>query len=281
MNILITGSAGFIGSRLVDELGENHKIKRLINGTSYYCSGDEVSCDLTDITHVERLLQENFRIDVIIHTASVLASQKNCEQFSLLSKNIKMYENLLLIISKFTPSKIINISSVAVYPNQDGVFSEASEIRPSYNADGLYGLSKFVGENVLDFFNKKSNTNIVHLRVSQVYGEGMREDRVMKIMQKELESENKITLFGGGKRKSDFIDIDILVSKIIFFIFKYHNSGVFNVGGKSLSYKSIAINIIKNHGDENSRIDMVNAGVSSEFLINSDKLKNEECRYEL
>ena len=68
--------------------------------------------------------------------------------------------------NKFNPKQVINLSSIAVYPNKDGIFYETSEIRPSANNDGLYGLSKFIGENILDF--KCAKSNIVKLRLAQV-----------------------------------------------------------------------------------------------------------------
>ncbi len=280
MNILITGAKGFIGSSLVKKLYKSHKIIKLINGTSYSFSNEQAVCALTCTSHIDKLLAENFKIDMIIHTASVLTSIENSEQLFLFHDNIKMYENLLLIIKKFKPIKVINLSSVAVYPNQDGIFSETSEIRPSINNDGLYGLAKFFGENILDFFNKNTDTKVVHLRISQVYGKGVREDRIMKIMQNELEETNMVTVFGNGRRVSNFIDINTLLERIIFFI-KHNQSGIFNIGDKHFSYKDIALDVIKKYGDNSSKINIIDTGISSQCLINSDKFKKIKDSYEL
>ena len=141
-------------------------------------------------------------------------------------------------------------------------------------------MAKFYGENILDFFNKNTDTKVVHLRISQVYGEGMREDRIMRIMQNELEETNKITVFGSGRRVSNFIDIDTLLERIVFFI-KYNQVGVFNVGDKHFSYKDIALDIIKNYGNDKSIIDIIDIGVSSKCLINGDKFKKVEDSYGL
>lgn len=279
MNILITGANGFIGKHLVNNLSDTHSIIELYNGSNYSNNKLKFTCDLLDINSVNNFLNEQLEIDVIIHLASKIASEKNRNDLSLLYENIKMYEHLNMIIDKFKPKKVINFSSIAVYPNKDGEYFENSEIRPSVNAEGLYGLSKFCGENILDFFNKKNPVNIVHLRVAQVYGHGMRNDRIFNIMRSELEDKNCITVYGNGKRISNFIEVNKVVEKVNFFI-ENNIKGIFNIGDKNISYKSLAINIIKEYGNDKSIIKCVDKGVSSKCFINCNKLKEMELLYE-
>lgn len=278
MNILITGSNGFIARNLIQKISNEYCLIKLINGPYYSYSQGEVVCNLLDLNHVKKFLQEKLNIDMIIHTASKLASSDTSNQISLLYENIKMYEHLSMLIAAFKPKKVINFSSIAVYPNQDGEYFENSEIKPSLNNDGLYGLSKFCGENILDFFHKQ--TNIIHLRIAQVHGEDMRDDRIFKIMQNELQQKNQISVFGNGRRISNFIDIDILLQKIIFFI-THNKTGIFNIGDKNLSYKDIAFDIINKYGNTKSAIILLEQGVSAQCLINCDKLKEIEVNDEL
>lgn len=270
MNILITGSGGFIGSNLVNELKKHHFIFELYNGSEYCIKGNQIICNILNKKHIEKLLNENIEVDVIIHTASILASKDNINNLSLFYDNIKMYENLISIIDKFNPSRVINFSSIAVYPNKDGNFSEISEIKPSENAECLYGLSKFCGENILDFFVKEKNIIMIHLRVSQVYGVGMREDRIMKVMEKELKDKNMITVFGKGERISNFIDIETLIYKIKLLL-NYGYSNIFNIGKENLSYKELAEKIIIEYGNKDSKIVLLNKGVFSKTKIDCTK----------
>lgn len=94
---------------------------------------------------------------------------------------------------------------------------------------------------------------MIHLRVSQVYGAGMREDRIMKVMEKELKDKNTITVFGKGERISNFIDIETLVYKIKLLL-NYSYSNIFNIGKENLSYKELAEKIIMKYGNEDSKI---------------------------
>lgn len=270
MNILITGSGGFIGSNLTNNLKNEYFILELYNGLEYSFNENKIVCNMQNEEHVEKLLNEDIKIDVIIHAASVLATKDNVRDLSLFYDNIKIYEKLLLIINKFKPQKLINFSSIAVYPNKDGFFSETSEIRPSLNTECLYGLSKFCGENILDFYLKNKDINVIHLRLSQVYGAGMREDRILKLMEKELKETNKITVFGMGKRVSNFINIDTLMKKIRI-VLNYNSSDIFNIGEENMSYKALAERIIQQFGNKDSVIELTNVGISSNAAIDCNK----------
>lgn len=277
MTILITGANGFIGKNLVENLKKNYNLIELYNGEKYLNNNDsKITCNLLDKSHINYFLAESFQIDLIIHTASRLASTTNMKDLSLLHDNIIIYEHIALIIEKYKPKKVINFSSIAVYPNEDGEYFETSQARPSANNDCLYGLSKFCGENILDFLHK--TTPIIHLRISQVYGENMREDRIFKMMRNELQETNVITVFGNGKRVSNFIHIEILIKKIRFFVEK-DIVGIFNIGEINLSYQDLASQIIIQYGNQTSQIKLVENGISSRFILNTDKLKRMELTY--
>lgn len=269
MNILITGTKGFIGKNLASELMQSHNVILLENGQEYSYIGNKFIVNLLDSCHIDLIVKEKLNIDVIIHTASRLASSSNLHDISLLKDNILMYEHLSKIINKFNPKQIINLSSIAVYPNIDGEYKETSEIRPSINNEGLYGLSKFVGENMLDLLCKK--TNILNLRLGQVYGQGMRTDRIFEIMKKELKERNIISVYGNGRRVSGFIHIESLIKKVIFCINK-ELYGIYNLSDENLSYKELALQIIKEYGNKESKIELVNKGVSAKVLINNKKI---------
>ncbi|WP_107695726.1 NAD-dependent epimerase/dehydratase family protein [Campylobacter concisus] len=270
MNILITGSGGFIGSNLINNLKNEYFILELYNGLEYNFNENKIVCNMQNEEHVEKLLNEDIKIDIIIHAASVLATKDNVRDLSLFYDNIKIYENLLLIVNKFKPQKLINFSSIAVYPNKDGFFSEISEIRPSLNTECLYGLSKFCGENILDFYLKNKDIKVIHLRLSQVYGPGMREDRIVKLMEKELKETNKITVFGMGKRASNFINIDTLIKKIRI-VLNYNSSDIFNIGEENISYKTLAERIIQQYGNKDSVVKLTKVGISSNVIIDCSK----------
>jgi nucleoside-diphosphate-sugar epimerase len=213
MNILVTGSKGFIGSHLTKRLKQNHKVFFVEHDMDFSLVDNRFRVNLLNINHINLLVKQEVKIDVLIHTASRFGLPLNGQDISVLDDNILMYKNLTHMINVLNPKQVINLSSIAVYPNKDGNYKETSEIRPSVNSEGLYGLSKFVGENILDLLCKKCN--ILNLRLAQVYGEGMRSDRIFEIMKKQLEDRNVISIYGNGERTSGFIHIDSLVERYL------------------------------------------------------------------
>ena len=126
MNILLTGSNGFIGKNLSQKLKKKYKIYYLTRSKFYSRKKNKIKCDLSKKKHIKLLMKEKIKLDIIIHTASKLASASNLENISLIKHNILIYENLSFVINKFNPKQVINLSSTAVYPNKNGVYDETS-----------------------------------------------------------------------------------------------------------------------------------------------------------
>ena len=124
----------------------------------------------------------------------------------------------------------------------------------------------------MNSFLRNENIHIVHLRVAQVYGEGMREDRIIPVMRKELEERNTITVFGNGERESCFIEINKLVEVIEFFL-THEVSGVYNVGDQNLAYYDLAEIVVNQYGNEESTIVKQPQGSKEKFNLDSSKLQ--------
>jgi len=275
MNILITGSNGYVGNALASALNHDNHLLLIKNSDIYRRESNTFYLNLSDQSHIDTFCQENLRIDAIIHTASKMASIDMIDDISILYDNLKMYDNLAILAHRFQPKKLINFSSMAVYPNADGEYDESSVINPAQNNDAFYGLSKFCGENIIDFRLRKSTTKITHLRVGQIYSDSMRDDRLYMMMKKELKENNQITVYGNGERTSSFIHLTTLIDVTKFFINldSENMSGIFNVGENNFSYKEFAELIVAKFGDDASQIILHTAGSKMKFLLNSDKLK--------
>lgn len=274
-NIFITGAAGFIGCYLSNELAKDYNVIRLVSESGSLGAENSIAIDLRDKEKVQSYFN-GYRvkggIHTIIHLAGRLVSPGETEDLSVLFDNLKITESIVVIARLTKPRKIINFSSIAVYPNEDGTYNETSEVRTSANSDCLYGLSKFCSENILNFLLGKEDIVISHLRVSQVHGEGMRGDRTISVMLAELREKNTITVFGEGQRVSNFIEIGKLINVAKFFV-KNDVKGIFNVGGESLSYLDLAKRLIKKFGDDKSKIVRKKEGSRSNFRLDTSKLE--------
>jgi nucleoside-diphosphate-sugar epimerase len=138
--ILITGGAGYVGSRLLlDLLEQNHKVK--IYDTLYFGSEhlpkhknfEVIKGDIRDIKKFEDAVTE---IDVVIHLACI----SNDASFSLdekLSKTINFdaFEPIVIAAKKKGVKRFIYASTSSVYG-----LSDKKDVTEEY-ADFLYTLS--------------------------------------------------------------------------------------------------------------------------------------------
>ncbi len=273
MNILITGASGFIGKNLSSFLEARHRLYRLDItkiGRGKRC----IFLDLADREKAEAYFKRFKRrssIDIIVHLASRMMKGRDIEDTNLLYTNLRITEGVIEIAKILKPRKVINFSSMAVYPNIDGKFSEVSEIRMSSNSDCLYGLSKFCGENLIDFLLRGRDVVISHLRIGQVYGRGMRSNRIISVFKRELSKKGRIAVYGEGRRVSNFIDIEKLLRIVNVFI-ENDLPGMYNVGGENLSYLSLAKNIVKEYGGSTTGIVKVKKGQCPRFFLDTSKL---------
>jgi nucleoside-diphosphate-sugar epimerase len=273
MNIILTGSSGFIGNILYKQFSKNHKVYQIDYIASEETS-DFFNIDLTKpkeiISYFENIDLNN--IDLVIHCASILANNKNFKDINLLYNNLKITESLIEIIKLVRPNKLLNFSTIGVYPNKDGYYNEKSEIKPSDNFEALYGLSKFNSEELFNFYLKETNTNVINLRIAQTIGEGMRNDRIYSVMLSELNKTNKITVWGNGERISSFVSIDYLMYVIRILVDKNNIEGTFNIGEKNMSYLQLAKDIIELHGNNESEIILIEKGVRSKNYLDFNKI---------
>lgn len=274
----MTGHTGFVGLNIAKYL--NSKGMKVIglsrSKTNNKVFENEIQLDLLNpsIDNYERFVEINdlSNIGCIIHSAAILANPENLKSIDLLRDNIAITETIIGIALAINPERFINISSMSIYPNIDKEFTEKDCPDISGNADGIYGLSKLCSENLFGFYFK-GKIDLTHLRLSQVYGDGMRSDRIHVIMKEELLKDNTISVWGEGERVNNFIHTDKVSDTIHRILTSNVKSGVFNLGGENLSYKELALDIIDKFGNDKSTLTLVNKGLRSKFYLNSDKIE--------
>ena len=277
MNILITGAGGFIGKSLYNYYKSKHNIYQIFSQNTQLTSTKEkvFSADLVNdnqVLHLTKALSKIKKIDVVFHLASKFISTNNPNDIDVLFDNISITKNIAQLALILKPKHLINFSSMAVYPNSSGTYSEESPVSTYENFECIYGLSKICSENLFSFLLKE-NTKTLHLRLSQVYGSGMRKDRIISMMKQELISNNLITVHGEGERISNFIDINKLLS-IIDILLINKIGGIYNIGDKNLSYHELANKIKHKYGNKESKIRKLKKGSRSKFRLDTTKLEN-------
>ena len=228
MNILITGVAGFIGSKLCYELlkDKKNKVYGIDNLSSYYSiklkklrlknlkKFKNFKFYKQDIKDMNKLEKINFKkIDIIYHFAAqagvryVLSDPKK-----YFDDNIKVFFNILNLIKIKKVRKLFFASSSSVYGDQKKYpLNEKVDLKEK----NFYGFSKRMNEYSAKIFSNIYNTEIIGLRFFTVFGEWGRPDMLIFKYLKANYSHEKFVLNESGSHKRDFTYIDDVV-KILF-----------------------------------------------------------------
>jgi nucleoside-diphosphate-sugar epimerase len=161
MKILITGSEGFVGKKLVELfLQNNHDvygIDRIVNSSNGYIYFKK---DMRD----QFTLSEN-HWDVVIHCAAAKGDWGISDHEFYLD-NVVVTENLIKYLKECTVNKIIHFSTVAIYERIVSLGDENSLIKP----DSVYGTTKLKSEILMTEFVKLNQIKTIILRPSVIYG---------------------------------------------------------------------------------------------------------------
>lgn len=272
MKILLTGGSGYLGTSLKQELrNRGDRVFSLSRSSGPHI--DDLACDLTNMSEIDDIFKKlkGEKIKVVVHLASKLMDE-TLSQSDIFDHNLEISKGFVRLAGLLMPSKVINASSTAVYPEISGTFDEESIIMPSVNSDALYGLSKFVAENLMDASLLSTSIQCIHLRIGQVYGDQMPEDKIIPVLRKELKIDSRMTLFGCGERIIPFVNISFLIDVIVKFIINKTKSGVYNVVSENTSLIDIANRIAQEEGVSEPDIVLVPNGKTSKFRVVAEKL---------
>jgi nucleoside-diphosphate-sugar epimerase len=194
MNYLVTGGQGLIGHNVVRRLlDQNHNVVIVDSNTDYgILAADELKYLITertkkvrgatiynfDLVETEKLnrvfAQHNF--DVVIHLAS-FPRQKVVNVNPALGARV-MTEALLSMLEMCVAhkvSKFVYASSSMVYGNFNHCIKEEEPCHPQ----GQYGIMKYMGEKLVEDYQRRGLLKSIIIRPSAVYGPLDVEDRVI------------------------------------------------------------------------------------------------------
>lgn len=171
MNILVTGSAGFIGSALCVHLSADNAIIG-VDITHVSDRAANITWEQADLTDGDsaRKICERYSPDVVVHCAGI-AHQKigSVDSASYMRVNSEATETLARAASRINPGvRFIFFSSVSVY-GEDNLSVPVSEQEPCHPSSD-YAASKWDAEQKLvDLVDKGVLNGLVILRLAPVY----------------------------------------------------------------------------------------------------------------
>tara|TARA_B100001939_G_scaffold183181_1_gene157784 strand:+ start:2296 stop:3279 length:984 start_codon:yes stop_codon:yes gene_type:complete len=270
--ILVTGAAGFIGSRLIKMLYENGY--RNLRTTSFtrtlresYDGVEFIKGNLQDRTFCERVSKD---VDVVFHCAANTSNALDTKFNPLLhvTPNIEMNVNLMEQSWKNKVRKFIFISSNTTYPDMgdipctEDMEVQTPDIVPVYKA---VGWMKRYCETLCDFFSNQIHEPMqcVIIRPSNAYGPNDKYDFekchvTPANIRKVADNLNPIPLWGDGTEVRDVIHVDDMVSGFMTIAEKVDTYDIYNVSyGKGYTVMEV-LELIKELEGNDNPIEFVN-----------------------
>lgn len=188
MRILLTGSTGMIGSRLVKKLEGKHTIAEFSR---------KKGLDITRATDCEKAMKN---VDVVIHAAAELDETKAEEELHKI--NVEGTRNLLEAAEKNDVQQFIFLSSVGVYGETVKKLDEKSELSPHT----AYERSKKEAEELV--WKMQEVFPVTIIRPALVVGPSGYWKQIFSTIQKGF------PLIGKGENAWQMVDVDDLVAFI-------------------------------------------------------------------
>lgn len=267
MKILITGAAGFIGSRLMYDLADRGeevvgidnindyynpqlKIERLkqcgiaARGTDIPMGEDIVSSRYANCHFIRMSIDDKDGLDALFAREKFdkvvnLAAQAGVRYsitnpYAYLQSNLVGFLNILEACRNYGIAHLIFASSSSVYGlNEKTPFSEDDKVCTPVS---LYAATKLSNEHMAHCYSKLYNIRTTGLRFFTVYGPWGRPDMAPMLFANALHEDKPIKVYNHGNMLRDFTYIDDVVAGIIGAIYQKEENATYRHGVRYTIY---------------------------------------------
>jgi nucleoside-diphosphate-sugar epimerase len=221
MNLLVTGSSGFIGSAVVKAfINEGYNVYSLARPNSKIKDFGVNIIRIKENTIKEfKLALQSKEFDFVINLASYGVRRGDNDFQEMIDGNVNLLANLMFALAN-KPKMIINVGSCSEYGFiEEGKFiDETTALSPVT----LYGATKAATALIGNSLALLHEVKFITLRLFGVYGEGEADYRLLPYVVNNLKN-NKMIELTSGEQKRDVLYIDDVVNAFLYAIKKYKN----------------------------------------------------------
>ena len=247
--IYVAGHNGMVGSAIIRRLKQIDCDCLTVNSSDL---------DLMKINDVDNWFKEN-KPDVVFMAAAKVGGihANNSYPVDFLYKNIAIQNSLILNSYKYKVKKLMFLGSSCIYPvSAKQPLMESSLLTGSLEkTNESYAIAKITGIKLCQAYRKQYGADFISVMPTNLYGPGdnfhpenshVVAALISKFHNAVLSNKKTITLWGTGKPKREFLDVDDLADGLFFIMENYSDNHPINIGtGKEISIIEFA-NLIKN-----------------------------------
>jgi UDP-glucose 4-epimerase len=234
MNALVTGGAGFIGSRIVERLlARGDRVRVLDNLTSGYRSNLFRDAEFIDgdVRDPHALLRAMKGIDVVFHLAASVGNSRGIDNPTSDAATNALGTLNVLEAARFTGCrKVVYSSSAAIFGDPRSMPIPSDQPTAPLTP---YAVSKLAGENYVLSYSGLYAIEGICLRYFNVYGERQRFDaygNVIPIFATHVLNGEGLMIFGDGEQTRDFVNVEDIAQANLKAADASGVRGAFNVG---------------------------------------------------
>jgi len=222
MNLLITGGAGFIGSRfaellvfqeilnqyssisVVDNLtysGNLSNLDAVISKPQFYFH----KADICNKAEIEAIIEQR-SIDVIANFAAESHVDRSIESaFEFLNTNVMGTQNLLDLAKKHGITRYLQVSTDEVYGSiPAGSWEEEEPLKPN----SPYSASKAGADLLVTAYGKTYGMNVGITRCCNNYGLRQYPEKIIPLFVSNLIDGKRVPIYGDGNQIREWIHVD-------------------------------------------------------------------------
>lgn len=222
-------------------------------GYSRVFSSSQIGLNPTIQTSVYEFFQENRPQYVFLASTRSGGIQANIERGGeFMYHNLQSQSNFIYAAQKFGTKKLMFFAGSCVYPNKctQPMTEDMLLTGPLEETSEPYALAKLAGLKLCQAYKRQYGLNAIVAVPATIYGPGSDTDLptahvmgalIAKFVDAKKNKENKVTVWGSGTPRREFLFVDDFVDASLFLMERYQEEKHINVGfGNDVSIKELA-----------------------------------------
>jgi GDP-L-fucose synthase len=243
--IFVAGHRGMVGNALIRRL-ESESFTNLPKR-------DLSQLDLLDESAVAKFFAEEKPAVVILAAAKVGGIKANNDfPVEFLLENLRIQNNVIHAAYENGARKLLFLGSSCIYPKfaPQPIPETALLSGPLEPTNEAYAIAKIAGIKLCQAYAREYGANFISVMPTNLYGPNDNFDLetshvlaalLRKAHEAKTRKDRKLTVWGSGKPRREFLHVDDLASACLLLLEKYDSSEIINVGcGEDISVRELA-----------------------------------------